>query len=397
MIKLYYRIALSHRRTILTYIVIFLAIFILFSSFNSSGSTSTSYQQKKPEIAIQDDDHSTLSKALVKQLKKENIVNTARNHDDMMDALFFGAISDVVVIPKGFEEDFAQGKQNLVQLQQRPNDSDGVLLSQHINTFLKGIQSYRQINPRLSYRQAIDLTTKDSEQKANISFLKSKKARTEDTTRQLYFNFLSYSFVSIFILVIGSVMTTIYQSEVMKRTVVSPFRISTMNLHLIFANISFGLLVWALFILGVFFINPASILSFSGLLYLLNSGVLAIVCICFTFLVTMVFSNRRNSQNAISATSTILGLSTSFLCGAFVPQSVLPHYLLSFAQFFPTYWYVKLNDMLAPLTSIQQKDIVQAAAYIGIELLFGITFLCIGLAIMRNRRRQSYFIDSDYE
>ena len=76
--------------------------------------------------------------------------------------------------------------------------------------------------------------------------------------------------------------------------------------------------------------------------------------------------NLVKGREAISAVANIITLSSCFLSGVFVPQAFLAESVLRVASFFPTYWYVKANALIANLT---QFDFASLSEVLGIFLI----------------------------
>ena len=70
--------------------------------------------------------------------------------------------------------------------------------------------------------------------------------------------------------------------------------------------------------------------------------------------------------------STVLSLGTSFISGVMVPQEVLGENVLKIAKFFPTYYFVKINEMTV-------NSFLDMKYEISMQLLFAIVFLLMGL------------------
>ena len=78
----------------------------------------------------------------------------------------------------------------------------------------------------------------------------------------------------------------------------------------------------------------------------------------------------------------------SFLCGSFVPQSILPDSVLSAARFLPAYWYIRANNMLAGFGS----EVFDNNFYwqcVGIQMLFAVAVFTLVPVAMRQRRRRA--------
>ncbi len=73
-------------------------------------------------------------------------------------------------------------------------------------------------------------------------------------------------------------------------------------------------------------------------------------------------------------------LGTSFISGVFVSQEFLGEKVLTIAKFFPTYYYVKVNEM-----NINSFGEIKYELFM--QVLFGIVFLSLGLYSSRARQR----------
>ena len=103
-------------------------------------------------------------------------------------------------------------------------------------------------------------------------------------------------------------------------------------------------------------------------MYVSNLSVFSFTILFLTFLINNIVKNKF----AISAISTVLSLGTSFISGVMVPQQLLGKNVLTVAKFFPTYYYVKINDMQANSFSDVRYEIFM-------QLLFAAAFLLMGL------------------
>ena len=81
----------------------------------------------------------------------------------------------------------------------------------------------------------------------------------------------------------------------------------------------------------------------------------------------------------------IVGLSMSFLCGVFVPQSMLSGSVLAVGRFLPAYWYIRANNMLAGFG----KEVFDLGFYwkcIGIQFLFAAAMFALTAVAARQRK-----------
>jgi len=79
----------------------------------------------------------------------------------------------------------------------------------------------------------------------------------------------------------------------------------------------------------------------------------------------------------------------SFICGVFVPQSILSAGLLNVARFLPLYWMVCANQMaIDGVGSVIDTD--KLFLCIGIELLFAVAFAVLAAMIKMTRVSRMY-------
>ena len=112
-------------------------------------------------------------------------------------------------------------------------------------------------------------------------------------------------------------------------------------------------------------------LTMNGLLTVINSFVFSITILALAFLV----GNNVTGSEAITGIANIVGLGTSFICGAFVPQAILGKSVLSLAKFFPSYWFIKNNDLITNMTEFNNHNINPLITNSLVVLLFGILLL----------------------
>ena len=86
------------------------------------------------------------------------------------------------------------------------------------------------------------------------------------------------------------------------------------------------------------------------------------------------------SSDLINGISTVASLGTAFISGVFVPQEFLGAKVLAVAKFFPTYYFVTINNM--KITSFGD-----VSYELFMQVLFGIAFLSIGLYFSRVKQR----------
>lgn len=130
-------------------------------------------------------------------------------------------------------------------------------------------------------------------------------------------------------------------------------------------------------------------LTWVGLLEIINAFFFMMMSVSMAFMFCVMAAKSKHSDDLLNGISNIVGLGSSFMGGAFVPQSVITDNILIIAQFLPTYWYVKLNDALTSASTLDTDLWQSAGLTYGILLLFAIAFFCIALVIMKHRQTQN--------
>ena len=382
-LKVYYKIMKSHWLTLMIYMSIFFTVFFVFGMSASERSDIKMYEGSKPNIAVLDRDGSSLSEGLLTYLGTQaNIKHKNVSNSDAQDALFYADVSAIITIPEGFEEEFASGKE-AVSMNQRPDDVNGVLLQQTINKYLDTMHAYEKLYPKQGISELHTRVQKNLNTTAEVKMSDSEEVATSSMLRGAYFNYASYIMLVITILLIGLTMHSFFNAEITKRNLIAPVSQNRMNLQLVFCNLSVGIALWGLMMLMILGMVWDSMMTLGGLLEIVNAFVFMLMCVSMSFM--------------LNGISNIVGLGSSFLCGAFVPLSMIGENILVISRFLPSYWYVKLNDSLTSAVHVGDALLQEAFMTYGILLLFAAAFLCIALVIMKNRRTQDALEDTSMQ
>ena len=130
--------------------------------------------------------------------------------------------------------------------------------------------------------------------------------------------------------------------------------------------------------MGIFFFKTA-MFNRQGLLLILNLLVFCLTVLSIGFLI----GNNIQNKEVMGAINNVITLGTSFICGAFVPQEILGNSVLRIAKIFPSYWFIKNNDLIVILTNYNIDNLKPIFINMGIVLLFGLLFYIINLIILR--------------
>ena len=78
---------------------------------------------------------------------------------------------------------------------------------------------------------------------------------------------------------------------------------------------------------------------------------------------------------------------SSFLCGDFVPVEWLPDTILKIAHILPSYWYIKTNEAVKTLETINFETLKPILINMGVVLLFSLLFVIVTNIITKKKRK----------
>ncbi|MDR7857372.1 ABC transporter permease [Tissierella sp.] len=370
--KYFIKVALKNRGIILSYIIIFFILSILNGS--SSAQRETDFTETKLDIAIVNNSDSELSKELVDYLgKKNNIIDTKSDEKYMKEQIFLQIADVIVIIPEDFYEK-AINKEESIKIYRDDRNIGSYQIENQISKFLSFANAsyengeYNLSNVNIALEEGIEVElvntdNNDVNQKANTWF-------------KFYFNFTAYITMGLYISVIGLVMTEFTDKNVDTRRKISSIRFLKFNKEMYLGQLTIASLITLIFILGSIALKGKYIPEVDFLKYVVNLGVFSLSILCLTFLI----NNITSDKFIITGLSTVLGLGTSFISGVMVPQEFLGEKVLTIAKFFPTYYFVRINE-----TNI--NSFVDVKYELFIQLLFAMAFLLIGLYFSKARQK----------
>lgn len=369
--KYFIKVALKYKNVILSYTLIFFILAIINGSSNIQKETD--FIEAKMDIGIVDKSNSQLSRAMVDYLgDKNNIIDTFEEEEKIKEQIFLQIADAVVIIPGDFEDRVIK-KQEAVELFRDDREIGSYQVQNQINkfisfanaTYIDGEFDLKNVETALSESTTVTILKAngmDVNQKANQWF-------------KFYFNFIAYITLGIFISVIGLVMTDFNEKNIENRRRISSKKFLSFNSELYLGQLSLALAITIVFILGSVVLKGGFIKEVNFSKYVINTLVFSLAALCLTFLINNITSNKF----AITSIGTVLSLGTSFISGVMVPQQLLGEKVLNIARFFPTYYFVKINEM-----NISSFSEVRFELFM--QLLFALLFLLMGLYFSKNKK-----------
>lgn len=370
--KYFIKIAFKYRLVIFGYLGIF-----LFLSIVSGASTSTSqtqFMETKLNLGIIDNSNTKASEGLVDYLSKNNnIIETKEDEDYIKEQIFIQMVDGVVIIPEDFQEKLIN-KEEAIKTYKNDREIGVIYLNQQIEKYLifanasydKGDFNLKGIEEALSKQAEIEIigdTGGSNNTKAKDWFA-------------AYFNFSSYVIIAIYVAVIGLVMTEFKDERIENRMKVSSKKFLKFNKEIYLGQITLGVLITSIFILLSVFLKGKHIGEVQFIKHVFNITIFSFAILCFTFMINNLTSNRF----VINGISTVVSLGTSFISGVMVPQEFLGEKVLAIAKFFPTYYFVRVNNKAVNSFGDIRYEIMM-------QVIFGMVFLLMGLYFSKAKQK----------
>lgn len=346
----------------------------------TSDNNITKFEESKPDILIiNKDEHSDLTNNFVKYLAKHaNLADIDINAEEKInDALFYRDVNYVIYIPKNFTNDILQDKEPIINYKST-NDESASYSQMLVNKYIKTALIYKD------YYQANDLIKKINE---TLSTNTNVKIKTHLDTSKLsaatrYFNFLNYAFLAGCVYCISMILASLKEENVNKRTIISSYSLRKYNRIVLLSNACVIFLMWLFYMILSFILFKKLMVSFNGILYMINSLVFAFCGLTIGFLI----GNITQNKNAIGGIVNVVALGSSFLCGCFVPISYLPNYVLKIAKILPSYYFVTNNELTKSIEIFSWSSIKPLFINTIVIICFGILFIIITNFI--NKKKQ---------
>lgn len=346
----------------------------------TSDNNITKFEESKPDILIiNKDEHSDLTNNFVKYLAKHaNLADIDINAEEKInDALFYRDVNYVIYIPKNFTNDILQDKEPIINYKST-NDESASYSQMLVNKYIKTALIYKD------YYQANDLIKKINETLSTNTNVKIKThldtSKVSAATR--YFNFLNYAFLAGCVYCISMILASLKEENVNKRTIISSYSLRKYNRIVLLSNACVVFLMWLFYMILSFILFKKLMVSFNGILYMINSLVFAFCGLTIGFLI----GNITQNKNAIGGIVNVVALGSSFLCGCFVPISYLPNYVLKIAKILPSYYFVTNNELTKSIEIFSWSNIKPLFINNIVIITFCILFVIITNFI--NKKKQ---------
>ncbi|MBQ6537958.1 MAG: ABC transporter permease [Eubacterium sp.] len=343
--KLFFKVTRSKIGIGVLYTVIFLAI--CFPMVNASEE-KVNFEDTSLNLYIKDEDQSEASKALVELLgKKHDITEKEMNQQQIMDAMYYSVLDYSLVIPKGYEKylGLTEKEDTQKELFEEFHLRDSYATAM-MNVFL---QEYVR-NTRMSVAMGDDLSTaiKKSAEREEVSVEVVQDPEEEmydenfTTKFAWFFRMLLYILIAVIMSMLGPILITMNGEEQRKRIECSRTTVTSYVTQVFVGSAVLVVAVWLIFLAGGALLYGGMFKGFNSWMAVLNSLIFA----AFVAMFTIFISTFRPSSTVIGMLAQAVGLGMAFLCGGFVPQTMLGEGVRTVTKILPGFWYERANDLL---------------------------------------------------
>ncbi len=370
--KYFTKIALKNRGIILSYIF----IFFLISLINGSNITEreASFVPVELNVGIVDNSNSQLSQSLKDYLgKSHNLIEIVDDEEVIREQMFLEVVNAAIIIPEEFDQKVSR-QEEAIELYRDDRRAESIQLQNQVNKFLTFVNAtyedgeFNLAEVKLALDEEVKIELIGAEEKVDNYGVAA--------WFKIYYNFASYIIIAIYIAVIGVIMSDFTNKNIADRMKMASKKFFTFNMEIYLGQLTVAALITLVFILGSVGIKWRDIGGVNFSKHLINIIVFSFSILCLTFLI----NNITRNKFVINGLSTALALGVSFISGVMVPQQFLGDKVLAIAKFFPTYYYVRINDMnINSLLDIRYE--------LSMQLLFALAFLLMGLYFSKVRQR----------
>ena len=408
--KGYLKGALRQKTVICLYLVIFLGLGILMTMSMDENGNDT-YTSESIQMAVIDRDHSALSEGIRDYLgKTQTLVDVEDKKDVLNEELYYGNIQYVLVIPENFESDFlneikagetaaesstekdagekssksTDGQEaagtKLLQGTGRPGSTQSYYASELVNSYLSGISLYLQSGS--DTQQAVEAMTKlDTPDGMTVMQEGSNSMSKVAGTLQ----YLPYILTALSCYVVGFVMLDHQRLEIRRRLAVSAVSPAKRTAQMLLAMAVIGVAFYVVSLVMVAVMNPTGIGSepHKGY-YMGNVATMVVVGLSIAFLVV----HLARTGNGINGLANVIALGMSFICGVFIPDSMLSSPVKKVAAYLPVYWYEQNNEILGTHSALSHSMIGNLQKGYIRQLIFAGAVIVVALVIGKVRGRK---------
>ena len=377
--KGYMKILKKNIGLVIIYLVIFFSVAMALQAAASKEHLED-FEKARVDIAVADNDQSTLSHALTDYLKTiHNVSEISSDPSVMQEELFYRNVEYIVVIPEDFYENCMVNGES-ISVTKVPGSYSAYYVDQQLESCLNTMRTYL----KAGFSQKEAATAILDKKRGEVTMLDTDE--NSGTSGWLYyFRYIPYLFLALLCYVMGYVLMAFKKDDIPKRMQASAISARRQSLEGLLAMFVMGGGLWGIGMAGAILMYGKTFLSSENFgYYVLNTLVMMAVALSLSYLIGLFVKN----SNMLSGIANILSLGMCFLCGVFVPMNIMDRNVLKVSQFLPVYWYENVNETLGSYSHLTGEASVSVWKGIGLEAMFAVVFVCMILAVTRYQRQK---------
>lgn len=377
--KCYMKILKKNIGLVSIYLLIFFSIAMVLQA-SSKKEHLEDFEKTRIDLAIADQDDSTLSHALTKYLKTiHNVYKISAEPTVMQEELFYRNAEYIVQIPKNFYETCIVDE-NPLSVTKVPGSYSSFYVDQQINAWLNSIRTYTAAG--FSQKEAAAAALEQSV--SEVTMYQDDETALETPGYTYYFRYIPYLFLAVLCYSMGYILLAFRKENIQKRMQASGVSTHRQNLEGLLAMFTIGFSLWLIVVAGAGIMYGKELLISKVLgYYLLNTFLMLTIALSLAYLIGLFMKN----SNMLNGITNIVSLGICFLSGVFVPMNIMNKKVLRVAQFLPVYWYENVNETLSRYHVVSGKIAVDIWKSMGIEIMFTLALLALILAVSKYKRQ----------
>ena len=377
--KCYMKILKKNIGLISIYLVIFFSTAMILQA-SAKKEHLEDFEKTRINLAIADQDDSTLSHALTEYLKTiHNVYRISAEPTVMQEELFYRNAEYIVQIPKDFYKPCIVDE-NPLSVTKVPGSYSSFYVDQQINAWLNSIRTYTAAG--FSQKEAATAALEQSV--SEVTMYHDEETAVETPGYTYYFRYIPFLFLAVLCYSMGYILLAFRKEDIQKRMLASAISTRRQNLEGLLAMFTISLLLWLIAVVGAGIMYGKELLTSKVLgYYLLNTFLMLTIALSLAYLIGLFMKNI----NMLNGFSNIISLGICFLSGVFVPMNIMDKKVLMVAQFLPVYWYENVNETLSRYHVVSGKVAVDIWKSMGIEVMFTFALLALILAVSKYKRQ----------
>ncbi|RHE38199.1 ABC transporter permease [Blautia obeum] len=377
--KCYMKILKKNIGLISIYLIIFFSTAMILQA-SAKKEHLEDFEKTRINLAIADQDDSTLSHALTEYLKTiHNVYRISAEPTVMQEELFYRNAEYIVQIPKDFYKTCIVDE-NPLSVTKVPGSYSSFYVDQQINAWLNSIRTYTAAG--FSQKEAAAAALEQSV--SEVTLYHDEETAVETPGYTYYFRYIPFLFLAVLCYSMGYILLAFRKEDIQKRMLASAISTRRQNLEGLLAMFTISLLLWLIAVVGAGVMYGKELLTSKVLgYYLLNTFLMLTIALSLAYLIGLFMKNI----NMLNGFSNIISLGICFLSGVFVPMNIMDKKVLMVAQFLPVYWYENVNETLSRYHVVSGKVAVDIWKSMGIEVMFTFALLALILAVSKYKRQ----------